>query len=154
MIEVRKAFPNEAPLLAQFQVAMAQETESLTLDPETVLKGVHAVFSRENPATTGAQYYVATDGKAVVGCALILPEWSDWRNGTVWWIHSVFVKPEFRKKGVFRAIYRHLKAQVTERTDLRGLRLFVDRTNTRAQAVYQNLGMDGNHYQLFEWMKP
>jgi hypothetical protein len=36
---------------------------------------------------------------------------------------------------------------------LRGIRLYVDRRNVRAQEVYTRLGMNGEHYQVFEWMK-
>lgn len=69
------------------------------------------------------------------------------------WIHSVYVQPEFRKNGVYKALYAHLKQMVAESHDLRGLRLYVDKTNLSAQKVYESLGMSGEHYHLFEWMK-
>jgi len=155
MIRIRKAQDNDLEEIARYQVAMALETESMTLDLDTVLKGVHAALHRTNPATAGAQYYIAEDTHTnqAVGCTLTLPEWSDWRNGVVWWIHSVYVIPTYRGKGVFKAIYEHLKTEVETQSDLRGLRLFVDQSNKRAQAVYKKLGMNGDHYQLYEWMK-
>ena len=88
-----------------------------------------------------------------MGCLLTIPEWSDWRNGTVLWIHSVYVAPEFRKRGVFQTLYSHLKDNVAHSTDLRGLRLYVDKTNSVAQKVYSELGMNNQHYHLYEWMK-
>jgi GNAT superfamily N-acetyltransferase len=129
---------------------MAFETENgLKLDPPTVQLGVTAVM--DDPSK-GKYWLAEVDGK-VVGCLLTVPEWSDWRNGTVLWIHSVYVHPDFRKHGVFKALYHHLKDMVSTSPDLRGLRLYVDKTNTRAQAVYKSLGMNDEHYSLFEWMK-
>jgi GNAT superfamily N-acetyltransferase len=154
-LRIRAAGADDIHSLAQFQVAMARETESLELNPHQTLEGVRAVIHKSNPAAAVGRYYIAEDSNtgAAAGCTLVQTEWSDWRNGTVWWIHSVYVKPEFRKIGVFKAIYEHLKQEVTKSPDLRGLRLFVDRTNLPAQNVYQKLGMNGDHYRLFEWMK-
>ena len=154
-LTIRKATQSDISVLTQFQVSMARETESLALDPEQTGLGVRAVLEKSNPAAAVGQYYIAEDADSgeIAGCTLIQTEWSDWRNGTVWWIHSVYVRPEYRKAGVFKTIYEHLKQEVTKSPDLRGLRLFVDRTNLRAQEVYKKLGMNGDHYQLFEWMK-
>lgn len=135
--------------IADFQVKMAWETESMKLDPPTVEKGVTAVF--DDPSK--GKYWLAEVKGEVVGCLLTVPEWSDWRNGTVLWIHSVYVRPDFRKHGVYKKLYAHLKTMVQESKDLRGLRLYVDKTNLPAQKVYEALGMSGEHYHLFEWMK-
>jgi len=153
--QIREALPSDISTIAEFQVRMALETESLALDSATVLKGVRAVFEKSNSAAATCRYYIAEDpsNRAIVGCTLIQLEWSDWRNGTVWWIHSVYVRPEYRKGGTFRQIFDHLKALVDESPDLRGLRLYVDQSNSKAQQVYTRLGMNGDHYRVFEWMK-
>ena len=149
MIEVRLAGTEDKQAIVDFQVQMAQETEGMTLDEPTVQKGVAAVF---NDQTIG-RYYIAQEHGRVLGSLLILSEWSDWRNGTVWWIHSVYVIPEARGRGVFKAMYAHLKQAVLDSPALRGLRLYVDKRNARAQKVYESLGMDSQHYQMYEWMK-
>jgi GNAT superfamily N-acetyltransferase len=149
MINIRKAMPDEAPLLVEFQQAMALETENLSLDSETVALGVKAVFDDPNKGI----YYVALEEGQIIGCLLTTPEWSEWRNGTVLWIQSVFVPKAHRGKGVFRALYAYVQEMVNSRADLRGIRLYVDKSNFPAQKVYQAIGMDGQHYQLFEWMK-
>lgn len=149
-IQIRPGLLFDIDTIADFQVKMAHETENgLKLDPATVQLGVTAVM--DDPSK--GKYWVAESGGEVVGCLLTVPEWSDWRNGTVLWIHSVYVKPSFRKQGVYKSLYLHLRDMVKSSEDLRGLRLYVDKTNIRAQQVYQNLGMNGEHYHLFEWMK-
>lgn len=149
MIEIRRGRRKDASNIVDFQIRMAKEAEDLTLDRPTVEKGVQAVFHDPHK---GAYWIAELDGK-VVGCLLTVPEWSDWRNGTVLWIHSVYVIPSARRRGVFRMMYKNLKTRVEQSADLRGLRLYVERENERAQKTYNAMGMDGNHYKMFEWMK-
>ncbi len=84
---------------------------------------------------------------------MTIPEWSDWRNGTILWIHSLYVVPEVRRKGVFTKLYQYLKQRVEGSDELMGLRLYVDKNNTGAQKVYENLGMNKDHYVMYEWLK-
>lgn len=146
---VRRAHPAEAATLAEFQLRMARETEDLALDPETLARGVDGVFAEPS---RGA-YWVAEAAGRIVGSLLVTSEWSDWRNGTVWWIHSVYVLPEERGRGVFRRLYEHLRQAVEAAPDVKGLRLYVERGNAAAQRVYERLGMTKEHYELFEWLK-
>lgn len=146
---IRQANETDSASIVEFQLAMAWETERLQLDEATVIKGVAAVFS---DASKGI-YYVAERDGMVLGSLLTTFEWSDWRNGTVLWIQSVYVRPEFRKKSVFSKLYRHIQELVDSNPNLRGIRLYADKTNTPAHGVYQHLGMTAEHYQMFEWMK-
>ena len=148
-IQIRKGEGSDCAAIAGFQVAMAWETEKYKLDPETVLKGVGAVLDNEK---LGA-YYVAVVENKVVGSLLTTFEWSDWRNGTVLWIQSVFVDSSCRKQGVYAALYSHIKALVNGEDSLKGIRLYVDESNKKAMEVYARLGMNGEHYRVFEWMK-
>ena len=149
-VKVRVGLLFDAEVIADYQVRMALETENLKLDPLTVNLGVQAVFDSPEKG----KYFVAEDNGTVVGCLLTIPEWSDWRNGTVLWIHSVYVLPEYRSKGVFKMLYQNLVDLVNSPdNDLRGLRLYVDKTNQAAQQVYEKLGMNGEHYHLYEWLK-
>lgn len=149
-LSIRKAVSNEAAFIVSCQIAMALETEGLTLDPQTVTAGVNRVI--EDPSL--GCYYVAIDEyQKPVACLLRLMEWSDWRNAEVWWIHSLYVLPEYRSRGVFKEMYHFLKAEVNSSEQVRGIRLYVDLRNIKAQAAYQKLGMSNEHYSLFEWMK-
>ena len=105
MITIRKATTADAAVIIDFQQKMAWETEQMTLVPEIIFKGVNAVF---NDSSRG-QYWVAEDKGKIVASLLITYEWSDWRNCNVWWFQSVYVLPEFRRTGIFRSMYQHIK---------------------------------------------
>ena len=128
---------------------MPVETEDLHLNEELVRKGVTAVFDDPHKG----RYVVAeVDGEAV-GVLLIVNEWSDWRNANVFWIHSLYVVPKHRGKGVYKTMYEHIKNEVLNDDALGGIRLNVDKRNTEATKVYQALGMSDEHYNMFEWLK-
>ena len=125
---------------------MAQETEGLALDDARTLAGVRAVLADEKRGF----YLVAEREGAVVGQLMITTEWSDWRNAWFWWIQSVYVLPAHRRTGVFRALHDEVLRQVAARDDVCGVRLYVEKDNTRAQQTYQDLGMAQTDYLLFE----
>lgn len=135
--------------IIQYQLNLAFETEGLKLDKEIVSAGVSSVF--DDPSK-GKYFMAKKDGKTIASL-LTMPEWSDWRNSAVMWIHSVYVLPENRAQGVFKEMYAFLKGRVQQSADLAGLRLYVDKSNTNAQKVYQKIGMSNQHYDLFEWLK-
>ena len=145
----REARAEEAPELARFQIALAQETEGLALDPDACARGVRAVF--DDPAK--GRWYVSTVGHELAGSLLITPEWSDWFDGTIWWIQRVYVLPVHRGRRLYSGLYGFVKALAAIEPSVRGLRLYVDKRNTKAQKVYEALGMNGEHYALYEWMK-
>ncbi|MBS1231900.1 MAG: family N-acetyltransferase [Bacteroidetes bacterium] len=148
MLTVRKAIPEDAVSIIEFQLNMAWETEKTALDRETVTKGVNAVFSDPNKG----EYYVTQDEDRVVASLLITYEWSDWRNCNVWWFQSVYVVPEYRRQGIFRKMYHFIKEK-TEELGVAGLRLYVETGNVQAMKTYEALGMTGEHYNFYEWMR-
>jgi GNAT superfamily N-acetyltransferase len=147
VFEIRPATIDDLDFIVSGNLALARETESLTLDVDVLRDGVTALLREQAPG----RYWVAEHHGRSVGQTLITFEWSDWRNRMVWWIQSVYVLPDARQFGVFRAIYAHLRAEA-QATGAGGIRLYVDVTNTRAQQVYTALGMNGNHYRVFEDM--
>lgn len=144
--QVRLATAQDAVVIAQFNQAMAEETESRALDSDTILGGVRSVFAEPSLG----RYYIAEINGAISGCLLITFEWSDWRDGMFWWIQSVYVTPEARRKGVFRALYAAVRSEATIANNVCGLRLYVEQDNTDAQTTYRGLGMHATPYQLFE----
>ena len=146
---IRKALPSDAATIVSFQLAMALETENIVLDPDVVDLGVNAVFDDYSKGS----YYVAERSGTIMGSLLTTYEWSDWRNGTVLWIQSVYVLPEFRRQGVYRKLYSYLQEMVQTDDQLKGIRLYADISNKTAHRAYQQLGMESDHYQTFEWLK-
>jgi len=145
----RNATDNDAEAIIDFQLAMATETENVSLDRAICTRGVHAVFAHPSHGS----YFVAVAEGRVVASLLITFEWSDWRDGVVWWIQSVYVLPALRGQGVYAGLYEHVKSIAVADERVRGIRLYVDKRNVRAQEVYARLGMNGEHYLVFEWMK-
>jgi len=148
-VRYREGVPSDANDIIDFQIAMARETEDFDLVREITTNGVHAVFA--DPSL--GRYFVAEADGRVIASLMITYEWSDWRNGVVWWIQSVYVISEFRRRGVYAGLYQYVKAMVEAEPSIRGIRLYVDNRNQSAQEVYARLGMEGEHYRVFEWMK-
>ena len=145
-IAVGRATTEDVAAIAQFNIAMAAETEDLALDPQTVHAGVAAVVSDDR---RGFYLVARSDGKAV-GSLMITYEWSDWRNGNLWWIQSVYVVPSARKQGIFRLLYDTVISLAKQSGDAAGVRLYVEKDNRGAQEVYRKLGMSETAYRVFE----
>ncbi|GAB2573905.1 GNAT family N-acetyltransferase [Dyella jejuensis] len=144
-VTVRPARREDIAAIAEWNAAMAWETEHKRLDLEVLLRGVGAVFDEPRRGF----YRIAERDGCAVGCLLVTYEWSDWRNGDFWWIQSVYVAPQARRGGVFRSLYRDV-AQRAKDAGAVGLRLYVETENRRAQATYRGLGMEQCHYFLYE----
>jgi len=122
------------------------ETEGLRLDPPLVKAGVSALLA--DPAK--GIYFVAESSGMIAGQLMITYEWSDWRNGNLWWIQSVYVRQEFRRMGVFRGLFTHLEKLAREQPDVRSLRLYMHVDNFTARRTSEKLGMHQTKYEVFE----
>lgn len=145
-MKIRKARLTDAAVIADFNSRLAWETEKLRLNSAIVSRGVRALLKDAAKGT----YFVAEQGGVIVGQLLITYEWSDWRNGHFWWIQSVYAASEFRRDGVFRALYDHVEKLARSRRDVCGLRLYVEKNNHRAHTTYERLGMRHTHYEIYE----
>ncbi|MBL9129258.1 MAG: GNAT family N-acetyltransferase [Verrucomicrobiales bacterium] len=154
---VREAELTDVDILAEYNSRLAWETEHRRLDPATVRRGVEALirdrskgvyFVADAGASSGV---VSTDGSAtgVVGQCCVTYEWSDWRNGNIWWFQSVYVEAGWRAHGVFRSLYEHV-AESAKAGGVVGLRLYVEEDNLTAQEVYRRRGMTRTSYLVFE----
>jgi ribosomal protein S18 acetylase RimI-like enzyme len=142
---VRSATAADIDVLVQFNAAMALETEAKTLDPKVLQAGTAAVFAEPHRGF----YLIAEQVGQVAGCLMITYEWSDWRNGDWWWLQSVYVRPEHRRGGVFRALYAEVERRASARADVVGVRLYVEKDNRRAQNTYAALGMHDEQYRIY-----
>ena len=131
--------------IVQFQADMAMESEGCVLNKEKVTKGVTAAMLDDSKGI----YWVAKYEGRTIGSLMITREWSDWNNEWYWWIQSVYVTPEYRKQGVYKAMYQKVKDAAKE-NNVSQIRLYADKTNLSAQKAYQSLGMHESHYLMFE----
>jgi GNAT superfamily N-acetyltransferase len=143
---IRRAIAADAPVIVEFNQRLAQESEGKTLDPDRLAAGVRAGLADPRKAL----YFVAEDDGSVVGQMMITFEWSDWRNGWVWWIQSVYVRADARRRGVFRALYEHVAGLARADREVIGLRLYVERENHAAQQTYLRMGMEWTSYLVLE----
>ena len=146
---VRDATVADLNALMQFQTSMAYETEQIVLDQEILKMGMISLF--DDPGK--GKYYVAEVDSKLAGCLMTTFEWSEWRNGNVLWIQSVYVDSAFRGRGVYKTMYAYIRRLAERQPEIRGIRLYADKSNHAAMSVYRKLGMNGDHYQVFEWMK-
>jgi ribosomal protein S18 acetylase RimI-like enzyme len=145
-IRVRPAHLDDAETIARFQETMALVTEHKVLDPGKIRRGVAAVFA---DAERGF-YLVAEAGEQVIASLLVTREWSDWRDGWFWWIQSVFVAEDWRRRGVYRLLHEAVRDRAKQAGGIVGVRLYVEKDNTAAQQVYRALGMRETDYRLYE----
>ena len=142
---VAMATVDDIATIAQFQIDMAMESEGYELLHDTILQGVTAAMNDSNKG----RYIVAKIEGTTIASLMLTREWSDWNNCWYWWVQSVYVLPQYRGRGIYRAMYAHVKQMATAE-QVSQVRLYVDKGNTRAQEVYKRLGMDECHYLMYE----
>ncbi|MFQ6005877.1 MAG: GNAT family N-acetyltransferase [Woeseia sp.] len=145
-ISVREAASNDAAMIAGYNSCMAIESEDRSLDQELIGPGVEAVLADPSKG----RYWMAEIDGIIVGQLMVTYEWSDWRNGQFWWIQSVYVHREHRRKGVFSALFRHVESLARKDPEVCGIRLYVEKENRHAQQTYMNLGIDATGYSVME----
>jgi GNAT superfamily N-acetyltransferase len=143
---VRQATPADAAVVVEFNRLLAEESEGKALDLTVLRAGVAAQLA---DAQKGL-YFVAEEDGVLLGQLGLTFEWSDWRNGWMWWVQSVYVRADARKRGVFRALFEHVRQVALRDGRVVGLRLYVDRDNHGAQRTYERLGMEASGYFVLE----
>jgi GNAT superfamily N-acetyltransferase len=148
-MNIRFAKREDAAALVEFNQAMALETEGKRLDGKTLKSGVEAVLQ-----DAGKGFYVVAEDETeqICGGLMVTYEWSDWRAAWFWWIQSVYILPEWRGRKIYSKLYAFVKGKARERGDVCGIRLYVERENRNAQAVYEKLEMRQSHYLIYEEM--
>lgn len=141
----REATESDLPTIVPFVIAMARDSEDVTLHEATVTAGVRAVLADRRKGV----YHLGLAGDQVVGQALVTTEWSDWNAADYWWIQTVYVQPEWRGRGVFAALYAHL-AERARAAGAAALRLYVHRDNLSARRAYEKVGMVEDGYVVYE----
>ena len=144
-LKIRKAIKSDVSFLAKNNQALAKETENINLKLDTIMSGVSNALDRED-----CHYFIAEFNEILVGQTLITYEWSDWRNGLIWWMQSVYVLTNFRRQGVFRTLFNHIENLARNNPKVKALRLYVIQNNYSGIKTYENLGMNHSGYIVFE----
>lgn len=143
---IRLATASDAGAITAFNIAMAKETENKTLDLPTVNSGVSRLL-----ASPQYGFYVVAEGHGqIIGSLMVTYEWTDWRDGLFWWIQSVYVKPEFRGRGVYKKLHGFVRDTAKRDPEVHGIRLYVEKENSKAQRAYQKEGMTESYYRIYE----
>ncbi len=145
-VQIKQGTKADAKTIADFNRAMARETENRDLSPDKIYPGVERLMDKPEYGF----YIVAVSAGETVGTLMITTEWSDWRNGLFWWIQSVYVAPDHRRKGIYRKMYDYIQSLAADSPDVCGYRLYVEKDNRTAQQTYQALGMTETDYLLYE----
>lgn len=149
-IAIRLAEIRDVLAITKFNQAMAFETEQKKLIPRVVLKGVTKILQNSNLGF----YVIAERDEEIIGSLMITEEWSDWRNGRFWWIQSVYIKPDERRKKVYTQLYNFVKESANNNPSICGFRLYVENKNILAKNTYEALGMIETNYRIYEELKP
>jgi len=147
-IQIDQATLEDCGAITEFNIRLAEETESKSLNEELVLRGVRESLGDQR----GCQYFVARHQENVIGQLMFTREWSDWRNGEFWWFQSVYVHPDYRRQGVFQRLSEHIQKLAQSNPDVVGLRLYVEEENEHAQSTYRQLGFQFPGYHVMEKM--
>ena len=145
-MKIRLAEKQDVEALVEFNLAMAFETEGKRLGADVLRPGVEAVFADKNKGF----YVVADEDGSIVGGLLVTFEWSDWRNKWFWWIQSVYIRPEYRGRSLYREMYDYVKELAAANGEVAGFRLYVEKENEHARKVYEKVGMTASHYEMYE----
>ncbi len=145
-MNIRLAVREDIDAIVDFNLAMALETEAKLLETSILRNGVEAVFNDESKGF----YVVAEETGVIIGGLMITFEWSDWRSKWFWWIQSVYIVPESRRKGIYKLLYDFVRLKAKESRDVCGFRLYVEMENLKAQKVYERVGMTGSKYLMYE----
>lgn len=148
-ISISSAHPEDVREIAGLQIDMALESEGLNLDAQTLEAGVKRLIDEPDKG----RYFLAydaddTSGK-IIGCLMVTKEWSDWNNSEYWWLQSVYVLPEYRRKGVFTRMAMYVENEA-RMNGVKTLKLYVDAENDPAQKCYDSLGLMSSHYLIRE----
>ena len=143
---IRDATVADLDIIVDYNSRLAEESEGILLDRDILARGVRRGLTTPQLC----RYFVAEIDGRVVGTTMLTYELTDWRCGVLWWLQSVYVDPEYRRHGVFRAVYRYIEALARRDGDVRGLRLYVKHDNTRARETYVAVGMTPSGYDVYE----
>ena len=138
-LRTTKATIADVGAIVELNAEMALEMEGKALDLARLENGVAAVVG--SPEDRLGFYVVAEVSGEAVGVMHVTYEWSPWRNATFWWLANVFVRRDWRRRGVYTAMHSLVEARAADDPGVCGIRLFTTAENRAAQRSYDSVGM-------------
>jgi GNAT superfamily N-acetyltransferase len=128
---VRIAGPGDLDILAHFSALTALETEGVTLDEGNIRAGLATVMDTPD---MGCMFIAEDEHQSLGSCLLNGKEFTEWRNGTFYWVTGMYVIPEFRRKGVRFDLYRYSYDWARSQPGVLGLRAYIHK-NTNLETM-------------------
>jgi predicted GNAT family acetyltransferase len=148
-LKIRRAELRDLPYLVDFTSEEAREAENTVKIPETLTRGIEAALQDGTIAT----YWVMTDSEdCPIGSVSSVREWSDWNAGYYWWIQSMYLKPDYRGKGLMSRLIDEVKTEMIAQGGLE-LRLYVHSDNIVAKKAYEKVGFIHSDYEIMTLSK-
>lgn len=138
----RRAIPSDLEKIAELLIPFCEEYHQKQVTQEIARKGIAHLF--ENPHL--GRYYVCEEENRLVGYLMVFFEWSDWRAGNMYYLEAVYTLPEYRKRGVFKSLYKHMYDEAVKENSV--LRTIVG-TTFPVEAL-KKIGLQESHYNLLE----
>ena len=134
-MELGIAEPGDVPQLVELlRILFTQEAE-LEPDPAKQRRALELILAEPSRA----RIYVAREAGTVIAMAALHFTTSTAEGGKAAWLEDCIVRPEYRRKGIGKALLEHVIAQARAEGALRVM-LLTDGDNERAQALYRKAG--------------
>ena len=146
---IRLARIEDARKLAEF-CELLRESLEMPVQQEKLLPGVSAPIKD----LSKGMYLVATEAhkSELIGCLMITYEWDPGNNAFTWWIQEVFVDSNWRRKGVFQALYKHTIKMAKDKGNVCTIKIHVNDDNLNAQKTYKKMGMKDTSNFMYEFI--
>ena len=146
---IRLARIEDARKLAEF-CELLRESLEMSVQQEKLLPGVSAPIKD----LSKGMYLVATEvhKSELIGCLMITYEWDPGNNAFTWWIQEVFVDSNWRRKGVFQALYKHTIKMAKDKGNVCTIKIHVNDDNLNAQKTYIRMGMKDTSNFMYEFI--
>ena len=141
---IRFAQENDIEQIARNNVQLAHISENRDIEFDQGLKGVRQVIEDRHKGF----YVIAEEKDMILGQILVTFEWSDWKAMNMWWLQSIYVKKEWRQKGILTKLLNFIY-DLAARKNITNFRLYVHKNNKKAIKIYERMRMKKEPYIIY-----
>lgn len=107
-------------------------------------------FIKERMLAEESVIFVHESGSDITGFTQLYPIFSSTRMRRIWLLNDLFIKPEFRGKGISKELIEAAKEH-SRQTNASGLLLETEQANKIGNRLYPSLGFDLNDETNYYW---